>query len=245
MKPILPREHGGWAMVSVPFFLGMAVEGPTWLHLPLFISWMLFYLAAYLFRLALMRRKGRRNYVRWSLSYCGLGIVFLLPPLIVRPSLLWAGPVLAGLLAVNGWYAYRRDERSFINDIVAILAFSVGGAASCLVGKGQLDDAALWVAVSCVLYFTGSVFFVKSVFRERKNANWQKASKGYHILLVVILAFREPLFVLPYAFSAVRTFVWGGKPLSPIKVGIIEIIGSVLFLILSILVFSVTRPSLI
>lgn len=245
MKPLLPREHGGWAMVSIPFFLGMAVGGPTWLHFPLFVSWLLFYLAAYPFRMALMRRHDRQSYVRWSVAYTVLGIVFLLPPLVARPSLLWAGPVLAAMLAVNGWYAYRRDERSFVNDIVAILTFSIGGVASYFVGAGRLDDVALYVAALCILYFAGSVFFVKSVFRERKNATWQKASKGYHTLLVVMLALMEPLLVLPYAFSTVRTFVWGGKVVPPMKVGIIEIIGSVLFLILSILIFSVTRPSLI
>jgi len=73
MKPILPREHGGWAMVSVPFLLGMFVGGPKWLHLPLFFGWMLFYLAAYPFRLALMRRKDRRNFVRWALIYWAWG----------------------------------------------------------------------------------------------------------------------------------------------------------------------------
>ncbi|MGA8941921.1 MAG: YwiC-like family protein [Thermoactinomyces sp.] len=245
MKPILPREHGGWAMVSVPFFLGMAVGGPDWLHLPLFIGWMLFYLAAYPFRLALMKRHDRQAYVRWSLVYCGLGMIFMLPPLVAQPSLLWAGPVLAGMLAINGWYAYRRNERSFINDMVAILTFSIGGTASYFIGAGKLDDLALWVAALCFVYFAGSVFFVKSVFRERKNVTWQKVSKGYHALLAVILAILDPLLVLPFAFSTVRAFVWGGKPVSPIKVGIIEIIGSVLFLVLSILVFSVTRPTVV
>ena len=169
MKPILPREHGGWAMVSVPFLLGMFVGGPKWLHLPLFFGWMLFYLAAYPFRLALMRRKDRREFVRWALIYWALGMVFLIPPLLLQPSLLWAGPVLAALFCVNGWYAFRRNERSFVNDLCAILAFSVGGAAAHMVGAGSWDAMALWVAVPCILYFLGSVFFVKSVFRERKN----------------------------------------------------------------------------
>ncbi|GAA5346310.1 YwiC-like protein [Planifilum fimeticola] len=242
MKPILPREHGGWAMVSVPFLLGMFVGGPKWLHLPLFFGWMLFYLAAYPFRLALMRRKDRRNFVRWALIYWALGMVFLIPPLLWEPSLLWAGPVLAALFCINGWYAYRRNERSFVNDLCAILAFSVGGAAAHMVGAGSWDAMALWVAVPCILYFLGSVFFVKSVFRERKNERWLIASKGYHLLLLILTALLEPWFVLPYAFSAFRAFLWGGKTIRPMKVGIIEIVGSLLFLVLSIIAFSATRP---
>lgn len=242
MKPIIPREHGGWAMVSVPFFLGMFAGGPKWMHLPLFIGWVMFYLAAYPLRLALMRRKDRRYFVRWSLIYWVLGMVFLLPPLIAEPSLLWAGPVLVALFSVNGWYAYRRDERSFVNDLCAIFAFSVGGAAAYVVGAEKWGTMALWVAMLCILYFLGSVFFVKSVFRERKNTRWLNASKGYHLLLVIVLALLEPWFVPAYVFSAIRTFVWGGKTLQPLKVGIIEIVGSLLFLILSIVSFTVTRP---
>jgi hypothetical protein len=244
MKPIIPREHGGWAMVSVPFFLGMFVGGPKGIHLPLFVSWMLFYLATYPFRLALVRRKDRREFIRWALIYWALGMVFLLPPLVAEPSLLWVGPVLVALLCVNGWYAYRRDERSFVNDLCAIFAFSVGGAAAYVVGAGKWDAVAWEIALLCILYFLGSVFFVKSVFRERKNSRWLNASKGYHLLLIIVLVLLEPWFVLAYLYSAIRAFVWGGKTLRPMKVGIIEIIGSLLFLVLSIVAFTV-RPSMI
>lgn len=232
-------------MVSVPFLLGMFVGGPKWLHVPLFIGWLLFYLAAYPFRLALIQRRDWRSFIRWALIYWALGMIFLLPPLIVEPSILWAGPVLVVLFGINGWYAYRRNERSFVNDLCAILAFSVGGAAAYVVGAGKWDVMALWVVVPCVLYFLGSVFFVKSVFRERKNEKWQIASKGYHLLLLFLTALLEPWFVLPLAFSAFRAFMWGGKTIQPMKAGIIEIVGSVLFLVLSVIVFSVTRPPMI
>ncbi|GAB6932430.1 YwiC-like family protein [Calditerricola satsumensis] len=244
MKPIVPHEHGGWALVSVPFLLGMAVGGPTWLHLPLFLAWLFFYLAAYPFRMALARRGNRRDgrrLLRWAFGYWTAGMVFAIPPLVHFPSLLWAGPVLGALLAVNAWYAYRRNERSFVNDVCAILAFSIGGVASYVVGAGTWDAMALWVAGLCVLYFVGSVFFVKTVFRERKNARWLRASKGYHTLLVVALGIVEPLLVLPYAFSAARAFAWGGKAMRPLHVGLIEIAGSVLFLLLSAIVLRVTN----
>jgi len=243
MKLLVPHEHGGWAMVSVPFLLGMVVGGPTWLHLPLFLAWLCFYLGAYPFRLMLARRGGgdRQRLFRWSVGYWAAGLIFAIPPLVSHPSLLWAGPVLGGLFAVNSWFAYRRNERSFVNDVCAILAFSVGAAAAYVVGAGTWDRMALWVALLCALYFVGSVFFVKTVFRERKNAQWLRASKGYHVLLVVVLALMEPLLVLPYAFAAVRAFVWGGKVMRPIHVGLIEIAGSVVFLVLSVVVLSVTN----
>lgn len=48
-KLVIPHEHGGWAMVSVPFLTGMMVATPQWIHLTLFTGWLLLYLASYPF----------------------------------------------------------------------------------------------------------------------------------------------------------------------------------------------------
>ncbi len=39
-KIVIPHEHGGWAMVSVPFLLGMLSGAPNGLHAVLFLAWL-------------------------------------------------------------------------------------------------------------------------------------------------------------------------------------------------------------
>jgi hypothetical protein len=34
-KWIVPKQHGAWAMLIVPFLLGAYAGGFTWLHVPL------------------------------------------------------------------------------------------------------------------------------------------------------------------------------------------------------------------
>ncbi|WP_367576424.1 YwiC-like family protein [Shouchella clausii] len=58
-KVVIPREHGGWAMISVPYIIGMMAAQPVLLHLPLFLAWLLLYLASYPLLQAL--RRGARK----------------------------------------------------------------------------------------------------------------------------------------------------------------------------------------
>ncbi|EZP78790.1 hypothetical protein H839_02941 [Parageobacillus genomosp. 1] len=46
-KWIVPKQHGAWAMLIVPFLLGAYAGGFTWLHVPLFVGWFFLYLATY------------------------------------------------------------------------------------------------------------------------------------------------------------------------------------------------------
>jgi len=42
---------------------------------------------------------------------------------------------------------------------------------------------------------------------------------------------------VPYAFSAVRTFIYAGRTMRPIRAGMIEIAGAAQFLLLSVYFF--------
>lgn len=77
---------------------------------------------------------------------------------------------------------------------------------------------------------------MKSVFRERTNKSWLMLTRLVHILLILIpIVIGYPWMSLAYVYSAVRTFIYAGRTLRPMKVGMIEIIGAVQFLLWSIL----------
>lgn len=233
-KWVIPHEHGGWAMVSVPFLLGVAAGDPNWLHVPLFLGWMFFYLASYPLLQALKRKSERQRYIKWSIGYFALALASTAWPLIHEPGLFYFAPVLALLLAVNVRFVMKKAERALLNDLCAILSFSIGGAAAYLLGMGTTDTTMLAVVLFSFIYFTGSVFFVKTIFRERGQANWLWGARGYHITLIAVPALLwSPWMMAPYIFPAYRTFKYAGHVLRPMKVGIIEIIGAVQFLVLA------------
>lgn len=38
MKALIPKQHGAWAMLLIPFLLGMVKGGPVIWHIPLFLG---------------------------------------------------------------------------------------------------------------------------------------------------------------------------------------------------------------
>ncbi|AZK46374.1 YwiC-like family protein [Paenibacillus lentus] len=235
---VIPHEHGGWAMVTVPFVIGMMSGRPQWMHLWLFLAWLFLYLSSYPLLQSLKRKKDRRRLITWGAIYGVIALFFLAPVLISFPELFYFAPILLVLLTVNIWHVKQKSERAVLNDLCAILTFSMGGAAAYWIGGGGWDHTMLLIVGFNVLFFMGSVFFVKSVFRERTNTRWLVCAKGYHVLLLMApWLLGLPWMMIAYLFPLIRTLAFAGKTLRPMKVGIIEIIGSVQFLLLAIAVF--------
>ncbi|WP_098742874.1 YwiC-like family protein [Paenibacillus sp. EZ-K15] len=231
---VIPREHGGWAMVSVPYFIGMAAAKPVLLHLLLFLAWLCLYMASYPFLQSLKKTSQRKTWISWGIVYALVAAPFLIPVLVFKPSMLWFAPVLLILIMVNVWHVLQKAERALLNDICAILLFCTGGAAAYMLGGGGFDPMLAAVVVYNFLYFTGTVFFVKSVFRERKNRRWTIYARIYHaVMLVLPVVFGNPWMCLPFLFPFIKTLLYSGKAMKPMKVGMIEIVGSVQFLLLS------------
>lgn len=231
---VIPREHGGWAMVSVPFLLGMFAGGPEWIHLPLFLGWFLIYLSSYPFLQAVKKVKGRAYHFKWAAGYMAGALVCLIVPLILLPELLVFVPALLVLFAVNIWHVRRKEERALLNDLAAIASFSLGGAAAYLAGGNSFNAEMFEVFLFNMLYFMGSAFFVKTIFRERGNRRWLWYAWIYHaaVLFVPWLA-GNPRMTVPYLYPAVKTFLLAGKKMPAVRVGIIEIAGSLQFLFFS------------
>lgn len=232
MKLLLPREHGAWAMLIIPFLLGLSIN-PTWMHLPLFLGWFLLYLALNPLMMLLKKKGDSRFYTRWLLIY-GIPASLLLLFLVFRyPALVWAGLAMIPLFLINIYFARKNRERSFWNDVVAIFEMAVGGVASAYVALGGWSMFQVYVWIVSVLFFLGTVFFVKTMIREKKNLKFRYLSWGYHFLLVagVWLVTGHLWLVLAYVPSMLRAIIVGGRNLTALQVGLMEIGNTLLFTI--------------
>ncbi len=239
MKWVVPHEHGAWAMLIVPFVLGMWAAGPELGHLFLFLAWLFFYCGTYSLIQSYKRKRDRARWVRWGVAYGLIGLIFLVYPLIVEPKLWILAPMICGLFSINFWYVTKGDERAIMNDLVAILVFSLGGVAAYLLGTGEWSFLMFSIYLFSVVYFMGSVFFVKSVIRERKNPRWLTYAIIYHVFLLLIPVFwGTPWLFLAFIASLIRLLIWGGKEIKPVQAGIIEMVNSLQFvLIVGLLLF--------
>ncbi|WP_240376966.1 YwiC-like family protein [Bacillus piscicola] len=235
-KLLLPKQHGAWVMVFLPFLIGVIVGRPDWIHILLFLGWLLLYISSYPLLNAVKNKKKRSIYIKWFASYTGLALLFLLVPVLLQPKLLLVGVVLLPVLAVNLSYAKRKNERALLNDLAAIIGLCAGGPAAYYAGTGAWDETALYIWAASVLFFIGSVFFVKMFIREKKNATFKWYSWAYHgFVFISSFVFGFITLGIAYSFSFLRSFVFYKRPLRPKQTALIEAVNSVYFLIVMVI----------
>ncbi|MFI5809038.1 YwiC-like family protein [Streptomyces sp. NPDC051561] len=224
----LPDQHGAWAMLTVPFAAGTFLGDPTWLHLPLFVCWLLAYTTAFhLQQYVRLRRLSRnprapRRHVRPLLTFSTLVTVLGTPLLVLRPWLLVAVAAALPFFAVNTLYALRNRERALVNGLVAVVPACAVLLVALRVGGGTLAGGLAPLA-ACLLYFGGTVPYVKTMIRERRNRRYLYGSVTYHAGALVCAALLHPLWSVLFACFLLRAALLPGRRLRVRTVGLIEL----------------------
>jgi len=233
MKLFIPKQHGAWAMLIIPFWLGVVDGGFLWQHLLLFIGWLLLYLATYPM-LLLFKKKKIPFYTKWTLIYMIPALLLLLIPFLERPAIIFFGLLMLPFFIINAYYTSKNQDRAFMNDLSAIFAFCIAGLASSYLVRGVVTpETILFPFLASVVFFIGCTFYVKSMIREKNNTNFKLFSWAYHLLLVITWAASGFwIAALAYIPSLLRAILFYGKNLSAKQVGIYEIMNSAIFFII-------------
>jgi hypothetical protein len=256
-RPPFPHEHGAWAMLYSPLIIAVAAFPPiAWLPVTLLtIAVTGLFLARNAFSL-IVRRRADTGTAFWLSAYLCAAAAAAYPLLIssYRADLLFIGIVAAGLLAVHTLLllipAQKRLDRSQWGEILAVGALTLTAPAAYIVVHGHLATPAWRLWISCTLFFSSSIFFVKMLLNAVKvkgaigrRQRWQLGRNDivYHsVLAIVIVAMvvlqRNATAVLAaaaYVPALVRAFTgWirlSNKP-PPIKrVGLAETAYAVWF----------------
>lgn len=147
-KPPMPREHGAWGILLIPFATAVGIAG-TW-NLPvalLLVSVMCFYVA---------RTSFLKQDTTWTLVLLA-GSAVCLAPLLGVWRLWW----LAALGAVTAPLAFRKTGRSVVAQLIAVAGLTLTAPAAWYVATGHLDRHAWLLWALNFLYFAGGVFYVK------------------------------------------------------------------------------------
>src|SRR5262247_3466589 len=154
----LPKEHGAWAMLYVPFILGVAVAWRVnWPVLLLLLS----ATAVFISRESLLvywraRARGRDAVEAGKsfLLYLALAAAFG-APLILAFGLIWLIPlglIGAALLLINGRQATRMEERGTTGEIMAIAGLTMTAPAAYYAAGGRWEMAAFRLWMLSALY---------------------------------------------------------------------------------------------
>lgn len=232
MKLYMAKQHGAWAMLVVPFVLGMVAGGFHWLQLVLAIGWVSLYLSTYPLVQAIKKKKVKFH-LTWFYRYFFTAIVFIIPVVVMKPSIVIVGLLMLPFFLLNMYFGKRNQERDFLNNISAIVAFSLSSLATYMLGANQIDTQA-WVIVGVsILFFVGSTFFVKTMIREKKNQNFRWLSWLYHSLVpIAFLLIGKWLIALAFVPSLIRAVGGPRIKMRPMKMGILEIVNAAIFFII-------------
>lgn len=232
MKWYIPREHGAWAMLIVPFWAAALAGGLSIHHLIFFTGVFSVYFAQA--PLLTWVKNPSINDVWPSFSiYFVTGTLFTVPYLVMHPQLLGTALLIIPFFMLNILFAKLKKERWFINDLCAIAGLSGLGFLAWQLAGSQVTPEAILIVLFNFLFFTGSVFHVKGLIREKKNNRFKITGKAYHGLLIVFFSvYASWPLIATGLLTFLKTLLLHEKILDrPGKIGVVEIVNSVVFFI--------------
>jgi len=235
-------------MLASPLLVGILASGFAWVQLPLAAFWFAGYFAFFATSLWLKSRR-RAKWFPPVRAYAVLSAVLGAAVLVLEPSLARWAPLFAVPLGVGLYAAAQRHERA----LVAGLATTAGSALMTVVaydaGPGSDLTRAWELALVQFLYFAGTVFYVKTVIRERDNMNYRWLSGVFHAIALMTVALVFGLvensslaWPLELAFAALlaRAILVPPHRPTPKQVGLGEIVATVAVAVTSLLAVTST-----
>lgn len=221
-NPWVPNQHGAWAMLFLPIVTGLItadVIAPSygnpvqWLALTFMpLAWVFGYFTYFAFGLWFKTRNPtrRRAYLWPTLTYGALTATFAAIVLYLQPRLLWWTVAFVPLIAIALMEVFRRRPRSLMSGIATtiasalmyIVAVSASGF-SILPWFFSEAPVAVWVTTLTIgLYFTGTIFYVKTIIRERDNAPFERISLRYHRIALLVTLITATAAALDGGYTA-------------------------------------------
>jgi YwiC-like protein len=216
-RPIVPKEHGAWAVLYGAFLAGVGVAGRLTVPVMLLLGAVTLLAFANGPLTLILRpvkaeasRDGRRRAAVWLLAYA-VGAVACLTPLLAvyrMGFLLPFGMAAACVFVLRAFFVREGDDRSLPGELVGTAGLTlVGPAAQAVALRGvQPGSAVLWLLL--FLYFASGVFYVRMRIRvmiaERKGATAASGpARGWCLFYHAFL-----LFLVP-ALAAGDLIPWG------------------------------------
>ena len=242
----VPRQHGAWAMILMPFLAGVLRSGGDRIQVLLLATCLSGYLA--------FQAAGRWATSRWRPRFrapvLGYGLVagcLGIALLVLRPDVWTWAPIFAACAAVSLLFSWRRRERHLGNDFVTIGAASLLAVLTYQLGYDpggtiEVGRRTMWIITAAIgAYLFGTALYVKTIIRERGVRGYVWASVGYHA--AVTAAFAAVVVLRPgppaglhhrallavtafFALMTIRAWLLAGRPIRPLYVGLGEIAAS-------------------
>jgi len=179
-------------MMLAPVLTGSLRAGFRWQHAVLLVTW----IAAYLGYMAVRGwlRSRRAAYAAPVATYLAATVIGVGTLVIWRPALVWWAIPLVAFMGLSMVLVTTGRERSVLNDallmassclmsVMAATLFRLGtGIGWGAFSAGVVQPREWLVAGVFAGYFWGTIWYVKTMIRERGKTGWYAASVAYHVV---------------------------------------------------------------
>ena len=261
LRRILPKEHGTWAMLLVPWAIGCGIARRlAWQDLLLLVAMLLFFLAhnqlLTWLRLRLVAASdpeavGRARGIFLLLAGAGGGAILPLLALYRLTALLALGLIAGVLVAASMHLVYRRLDHGLAGQVLAPAGLALSAPAAYYVARGALDRTSVALWALNFLFFLGAVLYVRlkidalkrtaSLIAPAAKLRFAAQTLGIDlaILAAVLIALGfgslSPWAVLAFVPTAAQTLVGAARldrPARLKRVGILATAHSIVFALL-------------
>lgn len=226
----LPREHGAWGIVLIPFFAAIATAraaGPAvWLAL---LSVLLVFIARHPLELLLMpsayKRAGRppraalwRAFAWYSAAALVAGMTLVMAWKLY--VLLLLGLFGGFVFVLRIWFGMRGEDRTLVAEVIGSAGLTMSALVGWVAATGGIDSTGLAIWILNCAFFCSGILYVKAKIRARqlgqKTAGYNEVSCAlvFQLLLFAFVGalgafdWVSPLMVVPFALAALRA-AWG------------------------------------
>lgn len=112
MKLIIPKQHGAWGMLLIPFILGILIGQGTWYHIPLFLAWLFVYLATYPL-LMYVKQPRKQHYLHSFFLYFIVACVCMIIALIYEWRIMFFSIIMLPCFFVNIYFSRKKTNELY------------------------------------------------------------------------------------------------------------------------------------
>ena len=225
-------------MIVIPPLVGIIDGGFRPAHIALLAMWWVGYF--HFFAATVWLRSQLKDRFRAPVVAYGIATVIAgLATWWAAPYLWRWVPVFLPLVALAGWAAWKRQDRSLgaglDTVIAACLMLPVSWDVATAGSAGLAATPSIWTQTALLFgYFAGTVFYVKTNIRERDSNGYLVASIVWHALwLVVATVVSNPWHVAVWVALVARAIAVpllrrSGTAISVTAIGVAEVVTSIL-----------------
>jgi nitrous oxidase accessory protein len=257
--PIIPKEHGAWAVLFVPMLVGASIAGEFTLNVLFLALATLGVFLSYVPAQTLLREwlntspvpERVRSAKFWAVAYLGAAALFMLP--LFFQNLWWLLGI--GTLSVIAFLAdfilTRHYSKTVLSDLISVLGLTLSAPAAYYTITGRLDQTAAMLWLMNFLFFGSGIVYVhtklraaamkKSDFSFHEKLRLGRLNLIYHfavLAIVAILAAKNftPLFAIVAFVPMIIHAIYGTLKLSNTvrfkNLGLILLLHSLIFALL-------------